>query len=473
MKKRTGFILPLLIAVILLFLITAPSLINWITTDTTQTIREQRKSIAFNLAQAAVERGYWKVKSSTSTFEAVSMGQVLSGYNFDVTYNDISGGSYRIKVSSGSTPKEVIIIGEGRDNSTKEVRAIMAVYENRTTYSPILTHGNFTTSQFLCAFWGPIMAQGNYIVTDANAAKRYFPRKFAKGSLPGFAFWPRDTNGPNPPNTDNVEWWSYYNDIPEVPIIDFVTLRSSAAATNTLNRYNLKSEYSGAPCKTTTGPLGGDFSICKKFPNQPQDDSGPNLVWYWDGDLIIEGYEDIEGYEESGCGSYPFPYPANYGFKGTVIVRGNLTLRSYGCYKFQERVPREAYKDHYKMLQNAYDTSEPGEYPADIGFQITKSTFNFGTETFRPWSGESPYWLNTVGIRGFTYVGGNLTIVGPDGFLDFVGAVWVVGNVSAIGATWGAFCGVFYNENLDLPTLNVILIKKSWNEIKPSSIPWS
>jgi Tfp pilus assembly protein PilX len=89
MKKRNGFILPLLIAVILLFLITAPSLINWITTDTTQTIREQRKSIAFNLAQAAVERGYWKVKSSTSTFEAVSMGQILPGYNFDVTYNDI------------------------------------------------------------------------------------------------------------------------------------------------------------------------------------------------------------------------------------------------------------------------------------------------------------------------------------------------------------------------------------------------
>jgi len=50
--------------------------------------------------------------------------------------------------------------------------------------------------------------------------------------------------------------------------------------------------------------------------------------------------------------------------------------------------------------------------------------------------------------------------------MDIYGAVWVVGNVSkAVGAERTI---IFYDENLDLPTLNVVLLRRSWQEIPPS-----
>ncbi len=464
--SRKGIILPVVVIAFVFLAITVPFLIKLVIADTRASVSAHKKSIAFNLAEAAVERGYWKVKSSTSIFKSVMDGYTLAGYNFDSTYSDISGGYYRIKISSGPSANQVTIVGEGKDSNNREIRAIKAVFENKTVYSPLITNGNFTSSQFLTAFWGSIMAQGNFSLTDANAAKRYFPRKYAKGVVTGQGSYTRDTNGSAPPNTDNVEWWSMYQYVPELPMLDFATLRAQAQATGTLNRYDLKSHYKGSPCKTTTGPLGGGYSICKKIPVQPSTYTASDVVWYWDGNVTIQGYE--------GCsGNCPFWSAChNHGFKGTLVVRGNLTLRDAGCYKFSGPVPYYAHLDHYKLLQNSYDTAASNEYPADIGYQVNKTTFNFGTESFRPWPGQSSGWVHTVIARGFTYVGGNLTIVGPYGFGDFVGAVWVVGNVSSSGGSGTAFCGVFYNDQLSVPVLNVVLIKKSWQEQNPSSQAW-
>ena len=81
-------------------------------------------------------------------------------------------------------------------------------------------------------------------------------------------------------------------------------------------------------------------------------------------------------------------------------------------------------------------------------------------------------WRTTVGLKGFVYVGeGNLTI---DLWIyqDFNGAVWVNGNVSASGGDDSHFCGIFYDDTLSVPTLNVILQKLSWNETSFSNTPW-
>lgn len=449
--------LPMVILLFALLMIIVPLMVKWVQNDTKLSVKDQKAGIAFNMAEAAVDRGYWKVKGSTITFGSVMSGVPLAGYNFDVTYRDVSGGTYRISVSSGPGQRELTIVGEGKDLDSKEIRAVKAIFSNHTIYSPLITNGNFTSSKVLAAFWGPIMVQGNFDMTDAVAAKRYFARKYAKGVVTGQGSYTRDTNGLTPPNTDNVEWWSDYRYIPELPLLDFTALKSSAAATGTVNRYNMKTEYSGAPCKTNGIVIGTTtYSICKKFPNQPADDSGQNLVWYWDGDLTIQGHD---------AGT-------NYGFKGTLIVRGNLTIRDYGLYKFTDSVPAEAWRDHNKLLQTTFDTAATMQYPADIGYQVNKTTFNFGTESFRPFPGESAGWVNTVGERGFTYVGGNLTIIGPSGYMDFIGAVWVVGSVTATGGSATAFCGVFYDDKLEVPTLNVVLVRQSWQETKPSVQAW-
>ncbi len=463
MRTRKGFILPAVMLAFVFLMVIIPIMVKWVQEDTRISTKDQQSSYAFNLAEAAVERAYWKLKSSTSTFDAAANGNPLPGYNFDTTYRDINGGSYRISISSSGT-KTVTIIGEGMDKANREVRAVSAVYVNQTIYSPLITNGNFTSSKVLAAFWGSIMAQGDFDVTDAVAAKRYFPRKYARGVVTGHGSYTRDPDGLGGQTTDNVEWWSEYKYIPELPIPDFTTLRSSAAATNTLNRYDLKTAYSGSPCKTNTIVVGTTtYSICKAFPNQPSDDSGPNKVWFWDGDLTISGYEG--GGSCSGSG-------ANYGFKGTLIIKGDLTIRDAGCYKFTGPVPALAYKDHYKLLQTTYDTAASGEYPADIGYQVNKTTFNFGSEYFQPYPGEGGGYKHTVGERGFTYVGGQLNIIGPKGFMDFIGAVWVVGDVTATGGDANSFCGVFFNDQLDLPTLNVVLVRLSWQEVKPSAQAW-
>jgi hypothetical protein len=351
MKNKNGFVLPAVVLILLFLMITIPVMVKWVQNDTKISMKNQRSTTAFNLAEAALDRGYWEVKSSTITWNKAINGQALPGYRFDTTYTDVPGGSYRVSVSS-SGANAVTIIGEGRDNSTNEVRAVKAVYLNQTVYSPLISNGNFTSSKVLAAFWGPIMAQGDYNMTDDVAAKRYFPRKYAKGVVTGHGSDLRDTNGLTPPNTDNVEWWSDYQYVPELPILDFNTLRSSAAASNTLNIYNKTSDYNGSPCKTNSVVVGtATYSICKAFPNQPLNDSGASPIWYWDGDLTIQGFQG-----GGDCSSAN----ANYGFKGNLVVRGNLTIRDAGCYKFSGPVPAQAYLDHYKLLQNTYDTAELG-----------------------------------------------------------------------------------------------------------------
>ncbi|MCX7905288.1 MAG: hypothetical protein N2446_01135, partial [Elusimicrobiales bacterium] len=223
---RNGFILPALVSVLLVFLIMVPAILKWVSDDTKQSVREERKSKALYLAEAAVERGYWKIKSSTHTFQKVMMGQTISGYNFDVVYEDIVGGSYRIKISTGFD-KEVIIIGEGRDYSTKEVRAIRVRYKNQTIAGAMLSGSRINPSGSTTIHWGPILSWGE-INLSAGADNVYYPRKFSKQLVK-----PRD-NSLNPPNTDNKEWWSAY-DVPELPMFDFATIRSSAQANGTLN----------------------------------------------------------------------------------------------------------------------------------------------------------------------------------------------------------------------------------------------
>ena len=62
-----------------------------------------------------------------------------------------------------------------------------------------------------------------------------YPRKFAKGvvlcnnTAPATcnpATNARDTNGLTPPNTGGAEWWSDYQFVPPLPVLDFAALRS-------------------------------------------------------------------------------------------------------------------------------------------------------------------------------------------------------------------------------------------------------
>jgi hypothetical protein len=481
-QSQRGQILPIVIATLFVLIIVIVGLVNWIQNDTNWAVKEQKSSTAINFAEAGIDRGAWKLQSSTNTWFAAAAGTIINGYNFDTTYSDVPGGTYRIKFTAGTynTLPAVTVTAEGRDSMQQQVRALSVIYTNQTIYSGLMSGGNVTWSPGLGLFWGPIIAQGNITLQNGIDAW-YFPQKYAKGVVLGTAANPRDTNGLIPPNTDNVEWWSDYAGVPNVPILDFVTLRSSAAATGTLNIYGCKNSTNHGANNSLAGPAPWDLnSSCNgsaphtnHFGNSTNYiktylDPTQNYVWYWDGDVEFDG--------QFNGSNQPYSPGRSTGLMGTIVVRGNLTMNSPGDFIYTGHVPNNAWQQEQKLLQNTYDTAASNEYPADIGYHKSASTFCFGYTCpgtcipYPPTNGSICGAYATVGVRGFVYVGGNLTITS---YMDIHGGIWVNGNVNASGGSYGQFTSVFYDDTLSVPALNVILMRQSWQEATPSPTAWN
>ncbi|MDI6757537.1 MAG: hypothetical protein QME32_05890 [Endomicrobiia bacterium] len=470
MNNNKGQMLVIVLLAAMVLAIMIPAIVMWVHREVVWTTKEHKSTIAYNLAEAGVQRGVWKLKSSTATWNQAAQGLAISGYNFDNVFTDISGGEYRIRFSSGPDSKSITILSEGRSSSPKETRAIRAVYKNQTVPGAMITKGMITWANAFSAHWGPIMAHGNITITDANAAKDYFPRKYSRQVVSSNqAGYPRDTNGLVPPNSDGSgagEWWSDYP-VPDLPDLNFTAMESSATLTNTRNIYgcskmSVNPNPAGHPWgwwganNCNLGGGAGSHNGLKHFQN-PWNHPWKLMqyTWYWPGDVIFTGDTGSRG-----CGIY-----------GNIIVRGNMTNYCGDNYSFTGRVPSEAYMEYTKIYQtgavSTFDTAAINQYPADNGLRQNRATFNFGGETWTA-GGSPPTAANTdVGLRGFLYVGGNYQIEGP---MDIYGAVWVAGNVSkAVGAERTI---IFFDDNLDLPSLNVVLVRKSWDEIVPSTTPW-
>jgi hypothetical protein len=153
------------------------------------------------------------------------------------------------------------------------------------------------------------------------------------------------------------------------------------------------------------------------------------------------------------------------GLYGTVIVRGNMIMDAGDCLRYEGPVPPNAWKEYTKLKSAQFDTAALDEYPADNGLKTVRSTFLHGTET---WTGGPPAANTDVGIRGFAYIGKNLTI---NSVSDIAGTIWTVGDID--NNTTGERVLVFYEgDNPNIPVLNVVLVRQSWDEVPPSAVPW-
>lgn len=554
MKKKNGFLLVGVLFAFLFLLIIVPVMVKWAQNDTKLAVKDQKSSIAFSLAEAAVDRGFWKVKGSTATFASVMNGNTMSGYNFDTTYTDISGGTYRIRVSSGPGTDQVTVTGEGRDSMSNETRSVTAVYLNSSIAGPILTSGHITLTSGGVVHWGPIMAAGDVTVPSGFV---HYPRKLSRQTVK-----PLDPTGDtNPPNTDNKEWWSNYN-VPDLPVFDFNAMRSSAAATGTLNCqdvsqtsttyssantcvgcgcYDIGSNCScsgsgatrtctgsgcaGCTCsgsgsgRTCSGPGGcndcgsncncsgsGATRTCTgsgcngctcgtvittttattylgikcchynassttivcdygdgvtpctdcKICDFPGEQGGVNstaleykdFTWYWDNNFSVSTNTASTSNNQISV-------------RGTIVVRGNMSTTGSDNYPTSSGAPwldvPPGAHDEYKY----FDTSTTNQYPGDLG--LSSSTINYRLGSCGS-TCEGGATGSDLGIYGFTYVGGDLTLAGD---CDVYGALWVEGNVYGFNNA-----NIFYNARLKVPTLNVVLGQQSWTESKPSPIVW-
>lgn len=532
MKNRKGFLLVGVLFAFLFLLIVVPVMVKWIQSDTKISVKDQKASMAFSLAEAAIDRGYWKVKGSTATFDQITNGTVIGGYNFDSTYTDIYGGTYRIKIASGPSLGQVTIYGEGRDLGKNETRALQAIFTNTSVPGAILAGGNMTQTSGSIIHWGPIMAQGNITVATGSP---HYPRKLAMQTVK-----PLDSTGDtNPPNTDSLEWWSNYN-VPELPVFDFETMKASAAATGTLdcqgglrtcvgsacasgsnctcvaNRWtgsactdsgsNCSCSGSGAAkvCTGTgcTGPAGVNcVNTPKTCTGADCADAGSNCdcsnamqccrstVYggaitcdYSGSDTPCSGciVYDLFDQTASRDKDYTWYWRNNVtwrgytGIRGTVVAMGDLTILAQPGSYYDDRycrsnhstgslpaspgctvpVPPLAWGEYKKI-----DTASTNQYPGDLGLSSSTLTYKIGTS-----STESGSSGGDLAVYGFLYVRGNFSAAGA---ADIYGALWVVGNVTNADNTM-----VFYNAQLKVPTLNVMLTKESWMETKPSGAVW-
>lgn len=424
-----GQVLVGVILVMMALLIMVPALVQWMQQESRTSVKDQRTGTAFNLAQGAVERGMWKLKSSTTTWNTIMNATAIAGYNFDVTYGDLPGGTYRIGFSTGVVNGFAVAIvwGEGRDSDRKETRSIQAAYANTTIAGAIIANSNVLMDGNSAVNWGPVMAMGD-INLSGTAATQYRPRKLSKQSVIGTGGQPRDINGITPPNTDNLEWWSDY-DVPELPLFDFTTMRSSAIASNTLNCNGAwVNATKQVPCNT--GCVSCNISGMYK-----DNRNALNLIWYWDNNVII----------------------SDSGIKGTTIVRGDLTLKGadVGNASMPMNIPVNAWMEYQKL-----DTTAANQYPGDTGYRSTAGNYVLGSASSLEQS------VGDVAFNGFVYVGHDIhMLAGSQG--DVYGAIWVAG-------AWDSHSNneIFFNDKLTVPALNVVLTRQSWKEVTPNTAAW-
>jgi len=290
----------IVIIVVSLFIIT---LTNLLTMENKQTVKHKKSTVAFHLAEAAIDRGVWKLSESDGAWNAAVNGETISGYNGNTIYSDLSGGQYKIILSSGPGINEVTIIGKGRDISTSEVRTIKTVYQKTQITAAISAGEGVEFKSGLIVHWAPVVSGGE-MELKGQAKFRYYPRKYAVGKLKE-----RDENAEQP-NTDNLEYWAYNSGkMGELPEINF-------------DYYKEKAKISTAPepKKGTADPEGSGYFPCDvDFKDYVI--KNPNTVIYIEGDVKMDGdsFFDMEA----------------------MILRGNIHMHSKGE-EFEATIPSGA-----------------------------------------------------------------------------------------------------------------------------------
>lgn len=235
MKNIKGNSLAIFVALLLVVMMFFPLVIQLLQTESEQSVKNLKSALAFQLAESAVVKGVAKLSENRSNWINAASAVPIDGYRDDRVYTDLTGGSYKVAFYLGSTPGTVLVVGKGRDDSTKEVRVIEAEYAIFSPDTALIFNKGFNggegSSDFIEAHWGAVRSYGNANYPLGKA----FPRLYSSGSSK------RDAD-PTPPNTNNVDNWSFQTDMGAAPFPD-------------LSYYKAKAINSTVPTTSTTGEI--------------------------------------------------------------------------------------------------------------------------------------------------------------------------------------------------------------------------
>ena len=373
MKNNKGQILVGVLVLLVVLAILVPSMVKYVQNEARWSEKQRQNINAFQLAEGAVDRGYKKIAESTSTWTDIQNGVPQAGFNFDTVYDDLEGGTYTISLTSGPNSGEVTILTVGRDRQNKESRALKVVYSKGGVDSAMYANG-IDINGGVIVNWGPMKSRGNLVL--AGAANVDYPRKYAVGSITGWAT--------TSPCTDNIENWAY-NCSPGVP-------PPPSVATDD---YRLEAQRTKCPASWAAGasPAGSCY-----WPNTVAF-NGP--VMTSTGTLFFEQNLTIQ----------------NSFLWGNVIVMGNLDFKGggKGAYTlptagapepFTGGVPSLAWMEYQKL-----DTADEDEYYGDAGYHLSTGTFSFTSGGSTPDMRDGVKNVNPS-VRGLVYINGVLSASG-------------------------------------------------------------
>lgn len=405
-----GQILVIAVLILCVLAIIVPVLVMYSQRESKWSVAQSRSNTAFHLAEAATERGYLIVAQSTTTYQSIQNGAVLTGYNYDTAYTDVPGGRYAIRITSGTNPGEVVITGVGKDSSGSSVRTLEIIWANSPFGNVALwANGGVTvTGNNFTVEWGAIMTPKTITVNGRKS-----PQLWSAGSID------LDTNAASPPNCDSPDccfWHSYNSSIPPTPTIDFSYYKSSAVASGTY--------YSGNQSWTSKTDTTGK-------------------VWYIDGNLSMATNNYIKG-DLIVIGDLN-PSGGNWGNGGVTATMGTKAWKQY-CNNWT----------YYKTKTGASGNGYWADTGAAASFPGLTSNYTAGTITAS---------LPKVVVYGFMYVGGNLNWAGGGGNADFLGVAYINGNAT-LDAT--SHATIWYNGDVaaNIKTSNVVLSRISWKEYR-------
>ncbi len=299
---------------------------------------------------------------------------------------------------------------------------------------------DFDEDQMRGVHWGPICVLGTWkMKRKVNRYWLSYPRKFATESITG-----RDTN-PSAPNTDGVEWWSYSDEVPSAPSLNYdyykYIAQHGGSDSNGTVIYAGGGEYhaqgSGSNCVPSHARRKGhnedknedDANDHHWLINRVDFSTAPRCYFFDNMNCKITGNTYINGIIIAR--------------NGTVFVREGKRKHSRG--EISVTVPPKAWREYGKI-----DTAASGEYPGDTGYQSVQST---------PYAFDSE---NSITIRGIIWADKKVHMKGGASIYGII----VCGknfHFDGVGE-----CQVFYDNSLTLKSQDVSLTMDSYNEVRGS-----
>lgn len=403
MKNEKGQVLVIVLTVMVVLAIFIPVLVFFVQNENKWAVKSTKSTIAFHCAEAGIDRAYWKLLESIDTWNNARNNGLDSPYDGSYVFTDITGGQYKIYVTTSTSSDEVKVVSIGRDTSGREVRAIQVIYGRSLMTESIQCDDVIDYKPNMVVHWGPIKSFGS-IDDPAD----YFPRKYSKSSIGN-----RDTD-PTPPNTDNKEYWAY-EDLGQATSINMTYYINKADSS--VCPAARRSTGTSAASKNPAGS--GHFTQSVKF-RQPGGGGGDytfdssTSVIYIEGDATLESgtWLNVEA----------------------LIVTGDVDFNARS-HSYTATVPSTAAQEYVKKKEVSPTYTYPGE-------------------------GSTSYVISNCGMHGFLYCGDDMTNSGGSG-ANFVGALKVVGSTNINNFT------VYYDSatgsgvQLDASNISV----QSWQEV--------